>query len=127
MSVGKRIDKITRRFRRILKTKAPDPPKMSVSQIIRPEEIVRPYGKRAPKTTRKVRQFESQDGLTVEVLPGGIVHVRFDTSSIRCGRIAVRDPVTRRLARRQLDDGMRRTTGFYDKTGDLFGESKTNW
>jgi len=126
MSVGKRIDKITRRFRRILKPKTPEPPKMSVSQIIRPEEVVRSHGK-PPKTTRRAHQCEARDGVTIEVLPNGVVHVKFDVSSFRFGVIAVRDPVTRRLNRRQLDDGMRRTTGFYDKAGDLFGESRTNW
>lgn len=41
--------------------------------------------------------------------------------------VRVRDPVTRRLSRKKLSDGMKRTTGFYDESGVLYDETNTDW
>lgn len=125
--MGERIKRITRRMKRLFtKEVAADPPKLSASQVIRPELDIPSHGKRAPRsTTRRMVLKETQHGiLTICVLRNGTTHVCFNAAP---PTVSVRDPVTKRLSRKELMNGMRKTRGFYDKSGVLFDETGTNW
>lgn len=97
------------------------------------------FGKRAPKsTTRRLRRDELEETraeeeeeivppIVVEKLPWGVTHVRFRTELDEDDTAVVRDPVTRRLSRKKLNDGMRKTTGYYDARGRLLSEREARW
>jgi hypothetical protein len=136
--VGEQIKKITRRIKRLFvkeKPKSNNRINLEASHILCPEKVTE-RGKRLPKTTRRARR-ETEDGeVTFEVLANGVVHVSFNRKELaisgtaptrKNGTIAVRDPITRRLSRRKLDEGMTRTTGFYDESGVLYDETHTDW
>ena len=92
--------------------------------VIRPEQVVQP-GRPAPRTTQRVRPAELESRrLTTVVLPDGTTHVVFP---VKLSTVPVRDPVTRRLSRKQLNDGMRKTTGYYDDGGRLMSETDARW
>lgn len=135
MCVGEgRFQKITKRVSRLFSRKKPEaekPRKLSASQVIEPEKVVPPTGKTAP--TRRYEHLErpTDCGATITELPWGITHICFMREVAMPpppdDTVTVRDPVTRRLSRRKLRDGMRRTTGFYDESGALYDETNTNW
>jgi hypothetical protein len=130
--MGDGWNKITRRVKRIFGAKEEvQPKKLGASQVIRPEETVPRFGKAAPpSTTRRARRPQQpKPGYTVVHTPWGIVHVCFhpDGPPEAGDNVAVRDPVTRRLSRKKLTDGMRRTTGFYNKDGSLIDEREDKW
>lgn len=136
--MGDGFKKITKRVKRFFGKKDPeDPPKkLSASQIIKPEEVIPQHGKRAPKsTTRRTRRYEHLEqttdcGATITELPWGVVHICFHQvpeEPLPDDTVKVRDPVTRRLSRKKLKDGMKRTTGFYDESGVLYDETNTDW
>lgn len=128
--VAKKKDPVTKRPLRALfgPKKAPEkkPPSMNASVVLRPELIVPQSGKRAPRaTTRRVA-----GPLSIHELPSGIVHVVFNRDlfdGVVTKDAVVRDPVTRRLSRKKLTDGMRRVTEYYDRTGRLLDENNTDW
>lgn len=68
--------------------------------------------------------------LTVSALPGGVTHIsfNFDYSTLsaptRLGydTISIRDPITRRLSRRQVTGEIQRTTSYYDARGRLISD-----
>jgi hypothetical protein len=125
--VGERIKKITRRMKRLFKKEeARKPRPISASQVICPEKVIREHGKRAPKPTSKFKKSEltRQDELVICVLPDGTTCVAFD---VNLSDVPVRDPVTRRLSRKELTDGMRQANGFYDSKGNLRDESRIDW
>jgi hypothetical protein len=130
--VAKKKDSATRRFIRSIfgSKKAPEkaPPSMNASSVIRPEQSVPEHGKRAPRST--TRTHRRQLGPGFHELPEGVIHVilnhdLFDGTP--SDEAVVRDPVTRRLSRKKLTDGMKRTTGFYDKSGRLLDERNADW
>ena len=136
--------KITRRFRRLLgaegEVEGPKRP-LSVSQIICPEDVIPQHGKPAPPSiARPARQPETTpEGVTITNTPWGVTHVSFHENQIRAPEtrlesyafdddtVRVRDPVTRRLSRKKLLDGMNRTTGFYNPDGTLIDKSDVDW
>jgi hypothetical protein len=124
----------TGRFKRFfVKKKKRTPINLSASQIIRPEQLARQNGRPPPRSTtrRKRRPDPTRVGHAVMRTPWGVTHVMFprreDISRAIDKTITVRDPVTRRLSRRKLDDGLRRTTSYYKRDGELFDETGTNW
>jgi hypothetical protein len=126
--VDDRIKKITKRVKRLFKKEAPKKPRPTgASEVICPEQVIPQHGKRAPKPTSKFSHSAVMrlENLTICVLANGTTHVKFEIPDLT--KVAVRDPVTRRLSRRELRDGMRKTTGFYDKKGNLHEESGTDW
>ena len=125
--MGDRIKGITRRIKRLfVKEGRPAPPKrLSASLVVRPEAVIPQHGKPAPKTTRRQRRVEdSPSGLTITVLLGGVTHVIFPRETYR---VPVRDPVTRRLSRKGLKDGMRKITNYYDDRGRLISDNDVRW
>jgi len=127
--VGDRINKITKRVKRIFKKEAPKKPRPTgASEIICPELVIPAHGKRAPKPTSRFTHSEvvNLKNLAICVLANGTTHVKFETPP-PIEKVPVRDPVTRRLSRKELTDGMRKTTGFYDVDGNLHDESRTDW
>lgn len=140
--MGDGWNKITRRVRRIFGagSKEERPKKLSASQIIRPEESVPQHGKLAPpSTTRRTRRPEKpKEGVTVTETPWGVVHVQFHNEcfeklkqpaedKVDGDTVRVRDPVTRRLSRKKLTDGMKKTTGFYHPDGTLIDHQEEDW
>lgn len=127
--MGERIKKMTDRITRIFKRKKLESIRkpISVTRIIRPEQVIRQHGKRAPRTIRRVRPTPEMvlKHITVCVLPNGTTHVKFNGA--KPYTVAVRDPVTRRLSRSELRDGLRRTTDYYGRDGKLIDDFKTNW
>lgn len=142
MSDG-RFKKITKRVTRFFRKEKPEPRSLSASKVIRPEEAVPRHGKKAPHSTRKVTRPEDlKTGVTVTETMWGVTHVAFHdnikAAAERRARppepddpykdtVRVRDPVTRRLSRKKLADGMKRTTGFYNQDGTLIDETNTDW
>ena len=122
--MGERIKRITGRVKRLFAKPDKSKPtqKISASQIIRPELAVPERGKPAPKSTSF--QPIKKGNLTICVLRNGTTHVCYNNNLLT---VKARDPVTRRLSRRELLDGMRKTEGYYDKSGVLYDESGTNW
>lgn len=117
--MGDGFKKITRRLKRLFVAEEEKPtPKLSASQVIKPEEIIPQQGKPAPKTTTKrIRPPDLIDpNIKVETLPWGVVHVIFARPPVV---VPVRDPITRRLDRRELLDGMKSQVIYYDKDGRL--------
>lgn len=128
--MAKKKDPVTKRLLRALFGPKKDPEKkplsMNASVVLRPELIVPQHGKRAPRATTR----EVAGPLSIHELPSGIVHVVFNRDlfdGAPSDNAVVRDPVTRRLSRKRLTDGMRKTTGYYDKAGRLLDESNTDW
>lgn len=122
--MGERISRITGRVKRLFAKPDKSKPtqKISASQIIRPELAVPERGKPAPKST-SLRPIQ-RGSLTICVLRNGTTHVCYNRV---LATVKTRDPVTRRLSRKELTDGMRKTTGYYDESGVLFDESRTDW
>lgn len=115
---------------------APEPKKIETKRVIRPEQAIPEHGKQAPKSsTRRLDDIGAPPAdkprMKTERLPGGVTHVKFTRPDDEHPRpkdsVAVRDPVTRRLSRRELRDGMSRDIDFYDEKGDLKGETNTTW
>lgn len=99
---------------------------MSASQVIRPEEVIRESGKRAPRMTPSSGRPRVAPLMTISELQNGITHANYHSDVLTATTI-VRDPITRRLSRKHLEQGMRRTTGYYDKTGALYDERDADW
>ena len=127
--MGDRIKKITKRVKRLFKKEELKKPRPTgASEIICPEQVIPAHGKRAPKPTSRFSHSAEMrlNDLVICVLANGTTHVKFETPP-PIEKVPVRDPVTRRLSRRELRDGMRKTTGFYDVKGNLHEESGTDW
>jgi len=136
--VAKKKEHITRRIMRSLfgkkkeekeEEEAEKPRDLNASLVICPEMIASQNGKKAPKSTaRKAALSEPVERIKIYPLPWDIVHVVFlQAREETDDTLVTRDPVTRRLSRKKLNDGMKRTTGFYDKQGDLFDEKHASW
>jgi len=102
------------------------PRDMNASDVICPEKVVPQHGKPPPRrTTGKV---ESRKKPYLEELPGGIMHYAFASPpSSKKNTVITRDPITRRLSRKKLNDGLKRTTRFYHPDGTLFDETRADW
>jgi len=126
--MGNRVRSITRRIKRLFKREeAVRPKKMAASQVIRPEQVIPLSGKPAPKTTRRHRTpgAESEPSrLNITVLQSGVTHIIFPTE---LPSVPVRDPVTRRLSRKQLSAGMTKMTNYYDERGRLISDQDARW
>ncbi len=126
--MGDRIKKMTDRITRIFKRKKLESIRkpLVATKIIRPEQVIRQRGKRAPRTTRRVKPGSELvlKHITICVLANGTTHVKFNGAKPHI--VVVRDPVTRHLSRRELRDGLRQTRSYYDTNGELFDDLKTN-
>lgn len=137
--------KITRRVKRLFgaKDESDNPRSLGASQIIRPEDAVPEHGKPAPpSTTRRARRPDPpEEGITITETRWGVVHVQFHNGMYEAMKravkkkpvefdwdsVPVRDPVTRRLSRKKLTDGMKKTTGFYNDDGTLIDHQEDDW
>lgn len=62
-----------------------------------------------------------QPTVKIDVLPWGVTHVTFLKAPPTI-TVQVRDPVTRRLDRRELLEGMKSQVIYYDSNGRLIGD-----
>lgn len=126
--MGDGLKKITRRIKRLFVAEESHklPPKLAASRVIAPEAVVPAHGKPAPRpTTRRLKVDDSlaapssTEFVKVEHLPWGVVHVIFIQPPVT---VAIRDPITRRLDRRELAEGMKTTRIYYNKSGELLND-----
>jgi hypothetical protein len=126
--VGDRIKKITQRVKRVFVKETPpeEPkPKLKISGVFNPEdphlEARRRPGPRVDQ--RPVVECSKPEG-------NGVGHIKFNRPKNNTTRkvrrvVGVRDPITRRVERRNLGE-FKRKTSFYDENGKLLDESGTD-
>jgi hypothetical protein len=126
--MGEGLKKITRRIKRLFvaEPEPKAPPTLSASQVIKPEQAITDSAKARKQTTRRVRPAPANAAIRVDVLPWGVVHVQFIRPEMP-KIVDVRDPVTRSLDRREIFDGMKTKTTYYDKHGELLGNDSSVW
>ena len=128
--MGDRLKKITQSITRIFKrggvTRARK--KLTTTRIICPEKLERlkkePLNpvRRAPGTLLIETEL-----VEVSRLPGGVIHVRFKLARFTVKVIKVRDPITARYSRRQVNKGIKKIKCYYDKSGVLLDDSRADW
>lgn len=126
--MGDGFRKITRRLKRLFvaDSEPKTPPKLNTSRVIKPEQVIPEQGKPAPKTTtRRIKPPEEAAPpaslVKIEVLAWGVTHVQFIPVPVAVEPpiVSARDPVTRRLDRRELRDGLKTQKIYYDERGRL--------
>lgn len=105
--------------------------RLTASQVIRPEEAVSPVERRKTTTSRPrpdADQDLAKSKITTTVLHDGTTHISFGNGAPGMLRapepevIDVRDPVTRRITRKKITRGIKRTREFYKTDGTLIIE-----
>lgn len=129
------LKKITRRIKRLISGNIEESPTSSKminpTIVVSPEDVIPLHGK--PPPTRKYSRAElfqteteitREEDVSVCKLPGGITHIRFHAQE---DTVVGRDPITKRLSRKRLREGMKRTTSYYDQQGKLLEEFDAEW
>lgn len=122
--MGDGLKRITRRIKRLFVAEEEQKaaPRMGASQVIAPEQVVMSESAVLRRhTTRLAKPVPPDATFRIDVLPWGVTHVQFIRLVVPTV-VDARDPITRRLDRRTLFDGMKTQTTYYNKNGELVGD-----